>query len=70
MKNINLAEMRKKAGYSSQEQLATELEIPRSTLAKWEAGICEPSIKTFQRLAAKFNCTVDELLSESGEETV
>ena len=64
----DIAKMRKEAGFSTQEHFAEALGLPRSTIGKWEAGLCVPGIKNLQRLAKMLNCTVDELLAESPPE--
>ena len=64
----DIAKMRKDAGFSTQEHFAAALGLPRSTIAKWEAGLSVPSIKNLPHLAKMLNCTVDELLEESPPE--
>lgn len=58
----NLKRLRKENG-KTQEQLATAMEINRSTLADYERGIYEPSIQRLQTFARYFGVTVDELLN-------
>ena len=62
---MNIASARKKAGFSTQEQFAERMGVPRATVAKWEAGITMPRTKMLPALALVLNCTVDELLKES-----
>ena len=66
---LRIAKLRKLAGYSTQEQLATALCIPRSTIAKWEAGLAKPRIEMLPALAAALNCSTDELLREPEAES-
>jgi len=61
---IDIATKRKAAGYSTQEQFAADLGVPRSTVAKWEAKLAEPNITSLIELARVFKCSVDELLKE------
>ena len=62
--NPRIAEMRKQAGFSTQEQLAEYVDVPRAVIAKWEAGITTPRNKTLIKLAEPLNTTVDDLLRE------
>ena len=57
----NFAELRKAAGMT-QAELAEELKIDRSTVAKWETGEAQPRVKTLMLLAEKLNCSADDLL--------
>ena len=50
-------ELRKNAGYSTQEQLARELGVPRSNVAKWEAGFAKPQIDIVPKIATALNVT-------------
>lgn len=47
-----------------QEDIAAELGIDRSTVAKWEAGESLPRADKLPQLARLLNCTVDELLGD------
>lgn len=53
----------------TQEALARELSVERSTIAKWESKVCFPSSKKLPQLAAVLGCTVDELLKGEEKET-
>jgi len=64
---MNIAEIGKKAGFSTQEQFAVHMGIPKATLAKWEAGITMPKTKDLTTLATALGCTTDELLGRTGE---
>ena len=59
---MTISEMRKAAGFSTQEQLATAAHTSRMTIAKMEAGITVPKWRALMRIAAAMNCTVDGLL--------
>ena len=63
-KVLNLIQnLRKKSGMT-QEDVAKQLNVDRSTVAKWEAGESMPRAQLLPRLAQLFSCTVDELLTE------
>ena len=62
----NLINLRKNAGYSSQEEFAKSFGISKSTYSNYECGANEPSIETLIKLADFFGCSVDYLL---GHET-
>ena len=51
----------------TQEQLASILNIDRSTIAKWETGQSLPRAELLPKLAAALGCTIDELLSGNKE---
>jgi transcriptional regulator with XRE-family HTH domain len=61
MLSKNLQYLRKKHSLS-QQQLADELEIPRSTLSDYERGRTEPSIDMLIRIAGFFEVSIDDLL--------
>ena len=46
----------------TQEEVAKELGIQRSTVAMWETGKSVPRTELLPKLAELFGCTVDELL--------
>ena len=58
----HIAEIRRQAGFSSQEQLARHINIKRLVIAKWEAGITTPRYKTLLKIADALGCTADHLL--------
>ncbi len=60
-----VAERRKEAGLT-QKQLANLLGLKRSSISKWENGASKPRAETLKKLADLLNCTVDELLKETG----
>ena len=55
--------LRKSAGLT-QQQVADALEIKRSAYAYYEIGKSFPKLSVIKKMAALFNVTVDELLSE------
>ena len=48
----------------SQEELAKELFVSRSAVAKWEQGRGFPNIDSLQLIAKRFNVTIDELVND------
>ena len=59
----NFKEIRNRSGFT-QERLADELAIDRSTIAKWESGASLPRADKLPILARVLGCTVDELLGD------
>ncbi len=57
----NIATKRKEKGIL-QDELAKEMGIDRSTVAKWETGAAMPRADKLLKLAEIFECSVDELL--------
>ena len=58
----NLKYLRKRSG-KTQDALSADLNIGRTTIANYEAGISEPSLETVLVFSKYFNTPVDELLS-------
>ena len=58
---LRIAEVRKSRGLL-QEDVAKEIGIDRSTVAKWETGKAKPKADTLLALSTLFNCSIDELL--------
>jgi transcriptional regulator with XRE-family HTH domain len=56
-----LKELRVAANYT-QEQLAEKLRVSQQTIARWESGKAEPSIKALRDIAVLFGTSVDDLL--------
>ena len=49
----------------TQEAVAEHLGLKdKSTVAKWESGKSHPGAALLPKIAALYNCTVDELLGE------
>lgn len=47
----------------TQEQLAQNLGVDRTTVSKWEVGVACPRVDKLLQLSKILNCTVDELLT-------
>ncbi len=54
---------RKSAGMT-QEQVAEKLNVDRSSIAKYEAGVSTPNIKNLQKICEILDVTIEKLLSE------
>ena len=59
---IRLRQLRLKAGYKSQNDLATALGITQPTVGSWESGARVPRHETLQELARFFDVSIDYLL--------
>ena len=57
----NIRKIRVKSNLT-QEQMAKNIGVERSTVAKWETGVSLPRSELLPKLADVLNCTVDELL--------
>lgn len=57
----NLYYYRTKAQLTQQE-LADKVSVSRSLIARYEKGYDSPSLNTLIRLAAAFDCTVNDLV--------
>ncbi|MBE5791654.1 MAG: helix-turn-helix transcriptional regulator [Clostridiales bacterium] len=55
-----LADLRIRANLT-QEKVASELSIDRSTVAKWETGIASPKVGKLAPLSVLYGCSIDEL---------
>lgn len=64
-----LKSLREELGYL-QKELASKLDISRSTLGSWESGNRVPELGTVQRLADFFNVSVDYLLGRIDNRTI
>lgn len=62
MISTNLKSLRRRQG-KSQEDVAVELEIKRTTLSGYENGSAEPSIKLLLKLSAYYNISLEALLT-------
>lgn len=60
---LNIKTIRKSQGLT-QTQLAKCVGVRGSTVANWELGIRQPSIRMVQNVANVLHCTVDDLLRE------
>ena len=61
-----LKKLRKKAGLS-QQQLADDLYISRSSLAKYENGLLEPNLDFIKSVAKYFNLQEEDIISDDTE---
>ncbi|MBQ8249666.1 MAG: helix-turn-helix transcriptional regulator [Clostridia bacterium] len=57
-----IQEMRAKVNLT-QEEVARELNIDRSTVAKWETGKADPRAEMLVKLSKLFGCSIDELMT-------
>lgn len=55
--------LREKAGIT-QGDLGKQLDVDRSTVAKWELGAALPRADKLPALAKALNCTIEELLAD------
>lgn len=62
-----LKELRKKAGYSQME-LAKQIGVTQSNVAKWETGNYFPRPVLLPVLADLLQCSIDELFGREKEE--
>jgi len=53
----------------TQEQLARELDISRSTVAMWETQKITPRASMLLRLSKLFDCSIDELIRVEAKES-
>ncbi len=63
-----LQALRKARGWS-QEELATQINVSRQALSKWESGASVPDTENVIALSRLFGVTTDYLLLENGEAT-
>ena len=56
-----LRELRRQI-HMTQQEVADQLQIHRTTYTKYETGVVEPPLATLCRMADLMNCTTDELL--------
>lgn len=59
---MNIKALREKMGFR-QEDLAKELVVDRSTIAKWETGEAVPKTDRLPKLAKILCCTIEDLYS-------
>lgn len=63
----NIKTLRKQKGYS-QETLASQLNVVRQTISKWEKGISVPDAYMLEQMAELFEVPVSDLLGNNIEE--
>lgn len=61
----NLKELRIKKGLS-QEQLAKQLNISSVAICQYELGKRSPNVEMLKKLAQVLDCTIDDLLKDTG----
>ena len=61
---IILKKFREQAGLK-QVEVARKLGLSNSTISMWETGDALPRAELLPKIAKLYNCSVDELLSES-----
>lgn len=64
--NEKIKELRKKKGLT-QEQLASELNVSRQAITKWESGEGSPDIENLKNIALFFHVSVDYLIGNKTE---
>ena len=64
MLSENIKSLRKQNGYS-QETLASQLNVVRQTISKWETGQSVPDAEMLEKLAAIFEVPVSTLLGNN-----
>ncbi len=57
---MNIKALRIKKGFR-QKDLARELEVDRSTIAKWETGEAAPKADRLPKIARVLCCTIEDL---------
>ncbi|MCG0905953.1 prophage P1 protein 8, phage transcription regulator, Cro/CI family [Lactiplantibacillus plantarum] len=61
-----LKELRKKEAGLTQERLAMQLGMAKTTLASYEQGKRQPDLETLSKIADRFSVTTDYLLGKNG----
>lgn len=59
----NIKHLRKLSGYS-QEKLARELNVKRTTISNYESGLSSPDFQSLIRIANIFDISIDALLTK------
>ena len=67
--NEKLKELRKKKGLT-QEELASELNVSRQAITKWETGEGAPDIDNLRNIALFFHVSVDYLIDNKAEQII
>lgn len=57
---MEIKKLREQKGMK-QKELAEEMGIERSTIAKWETGVTNPATEKLPKLASILGCTIDAL---------
>ena len=61
---MNIIKQLRKAMGITQSQLAEKMGVERSAVAKWEAGVANPSTAKLPALAEALGCSVADLFSK------
>lgn len=61
-----LKELRKREAGLTQERLAMQLGMAKTTLASYEQGKRQPDLETLSKIADRFSVTTDYLLGKNG----
>lgn len=64
---MRFKELRKKE-QKTQQEIANILNVSQQTYAKYELGVCEPTIETLSKLANFYGVTVDYLIGRDANE--
>ena len=51
----------------TQDELANQIGVDRSNIAKWEAGVHKPRVDMLLALSKALHCSVDDLLRAQDE---
>ena len=60
---MKISEMRKKAGFPTQRELANSLGVNRGMVAKWEVGLVYPHASMLPKIAALLNVSEGEIIA-------
>ena len=69
MEKVKLNRALRDAENLTQDGLAEQLKVDRSTVAKWETGDALPRAAMLPRLASILGCSMDDLFCPASEET-
>ena len=67
--NVKLKDLRKKKGLT-QEELASELNVSRQAITKWEIGEGSPDIDNLRNITLFFHVSVDYLIDNKTEQII
>lgn len=62
---MNLKNVRKDKNLT-QKELAAKLNLDQSTISKYEKNIILPNVVILKKLAQVLDCTIDDLLKDTG----
>ena len=49
----------------TQQEASSSLGVTQGAISLWETGGCQPRTELLPKIAALYNCTVDELLKDA-----